>query len=181
MTGDVMSPPNLDRLLVLPSGCGEQNLVRTATNWVVAHYLKTTDQLQDFIAAKIRNNLHTGTVVHLCYTSWEEHIHLSTQIVKWFLLRTKRSMHEYTSSLELTPRLPASVDIPEKFWLFQHLVSYKLQLMVCRHVHDLHTHWYHFHYTHTYSMVLGWLLLFWTPSLALSASTKVTDQLGLPG
>jgi len=59
-TGDVMSPPNLDRLLVLPSGCGEQNLVKIATNWVVAEYLLTTDQLQDFIAVKIRNNIQIG-------------------------------------------------------------------------------------------------------------------------
>ena len=58
--GDVMSPPNLDRLLVLPSGCGEQNLVKIATNWVVAEYLLTTDQLQDFIAVKIRNNIQIG-------------------------------------------------------------------------------------------------------------------------
>jgi len=55
-----MSPPNLDRLLVLPSGCGEQNLVKIATNWVVAEYLLTTDQLQDFIAVKIRNNIQIG-------------------------------------------------------------------------------------------------------------------------
>ena len=58
--GDVMSPPNLDRLLVLPSGCGEQNLVKTATNWVVAEYLQTTEQLQHFTAVKIRNNIQTG-------------------------------------------------------------------------------------------------------------------------
>ena len=58
--GDVMSPPNLDRLLVPPSGCGEQNLVKTATNWVVAEYLQTTEQLQDFTAVKIRNNIQTG-------------------------------------------------------------------------------------------------------------------------
>ena len=58
--GDVMSPPNLDRLLVLPSGCGEQNLVKTATNWVVAEYLVATRQLSDFIAVKIRNNIQRG-------------------------------------------------------------------------------------------------------------------------
>ena len=59
-TGDVMSPPDLDRLLVLPSGCGEQNLVRTAVNWVVAGYLRATGQLQDFLEVKIRNNIMTG-------------------------------------------------------------------------------------------------------------------------
>ena len=55
-----MSPPNLDRLLVLPHGCGEQNLVKTATNWVVAEYLVATRQLSDFIGVKIRNNIQIG-------------------------------------------------------------------------------------------------------------------------
>ena len=61
-SGDIMSPPNLDRLLVLPTGCGEQNLVRLATNWVVADYLVTTEQLSDFIAVKIKNNIQIGTI-----------------------------------------------------------------------------------------------------------------------
>ena len=60
LPGDVMSPPNLDRLLVLPSGCGEQNLVRTSINWVVAEYLEATNQLSDFIAVKVKNNIQTG-------------------------------------------------------------------------------------------------------------------------
>ena len=55
-----MSPPNLDNLLVLPSGCGEQNLVRTATNVAVGWYLVDTRQLSDFIAVKIRNNVQIG-------------------------------------------------------------------------------------------------------------------------
>ena len=58
-----MSPPNLDRLLVLPHGCGEQNLVRMATNWVVADYLVVTEQLSDFIAVKIKENIQTGTIL----------------------------------------------------------------------------------------------------------------------
>ncbi len=61
-SGDIMSPPNLDRLLVLPTGCGEQNLVRLATNWVVADYLVTTEQLSDFIAVKIKNNVQIGMI-----------------------------------------------------------------------------------------------------------------------
>lgn len=55
-----MSPPDLDRLIVLPTGCGEQTLVRTAVNWVVAEYLVSTRQLQDFTAVKIRNNIMKG-------------------------------------------------------------------------------------------------------------------------
>ncbi|XP_064400639.1 C3 and PZP-like alpha-2-macroglobulin domain-containing protein 8 [Halichondria panicea] len=67
VTGDLMSPPDLDRLLVLPSGCGEQNLVRTAVNWVVAGYLQSTGQLQDFLEVKIRNNIMTGYQRQLNY------------------------------------------------------------------------------------------------------------------
>ena len=59
-----MSPPDINRLLVLPSGCGEQNLVKTATNWVVAEYLVATDQLQDFTAVKIMNNIQRGIQYH---------------------------------------------------------------------------------------------------------------------
>ena len=59
-SGDVMSPPNLDRLFVLPSGCGEQNLVKTGVNWLVAQYLDATDQLTDFTAVKIKNNIQKG-------------------------------------------------------------------------------------------------------------------------
>ena len=55
-----MSPPDLDRLLVLPYGCGEQNMVRTGLNWVVAEYLQNTGQLSDHIAVKIRRNILTG-------------------------------------------------------------------------------------------------------------------------
>ncbi len=62
--GDVMStPPNLHQLLVLPSGCGEQNLVKTAVNWLVAEYLNATEQLLDFTAVKIKNNIQIGILL----------------------------------------------------------------------------------------------------------------------
>jgi hypothetical protein len=34
-----------------------------ATNWVVADYLVTTEQLSDFIAVKIKNNIQIGMTV----------------------------------------------------------------------------------------------------------------------
>ena len=61
-TGDVMSPPDLDHLLVLPHGCGEQNMVRFSLNVVTGLYLVHTKQLSDILAVKIRNNLQTGNV-----------------------------------------------------------------------------------------------------------------------
>ncbi len=69
-----MSPPDLDNLLVLPSGCGEQNLVRTATNWVVARYLTATGQLQDFLEVKIKNNLMTGKVHMLYFYAYRDNL-----------------------------------------------------------------------------------------------------------
>ena len=59
-TGDLMSPPNLDNLLVVPSGCGEQNLVKTTNNFVVANYLDSTEQLTGAIAARVRANIMKG-------------------------------------------------------------------------------------------------------------------------
>ncbi len=55
-----MSFPNLDHLLILPSGCGEQNLVKTAINYVVGEYLSAINALQDHVAVKIKNNLQIG-------------------------------------------------------------------------------------------------------------------------
>ena len=55
-----MSPPNLDRLLVLPTGCGEQNMVKTSINMIVGTYLENTEQLSAFIAVKIRKNIDEG-------------------------------------------------------------------------------------------------------------------------
>ena len=59
-TGDLLSPPDLDRLLVLPSGCGEQNMVRFSLNLITGLYLMHTHQLSEYQSVKIRNNLRTG-------------------------------------------------------------------------------------------------------------------------
>ena len=63
-----MSFPNLDHLLVLPSGCGEQNLVKTSVNYVVAKYLSSTSALHDNVAIKIKNNLQIGRI-KIMYTN----------------------------------------------------------------------------------------------------------------
>ena len=58
--GDIASPPNLDNLLILPSGCGEQNLVKLALNSVVANYLQQSVGLSEHTAIRVRFNLQTG-------------------------------------------------------------------------------------------------------------------------
>ena len=46
--GDVMGPTlkNLDRLLTLPFGCGEQNMINFAPNIYILDYLHGTQQLK---------------------------------------------------------------------------------------------------------------------------------------
>jgi prenyltransferase beta subunit len=65
--GDVMSVKNLHNLLVVPSGCGEQSMSRTAINHIVAAYLDSTEQLTDAIRARIMGNLKLGYQRQLNY------------------------------------------------------------------------------------------------------------------
>ena len=58
--GDIASPPNLSHLLVLPYGCGEQNLVKLALNTAVAKYLQQTGGLTKHTVNKVQFNLQTG-------------------------------------------------------------------------------------------------------------------------
>ena len=55
-----MSVKNLHNLLVVPSGCGEQSMSRTAINHIVATYLDSTGQFTDAIRARIMGNLKLG-------------------------------------------------------------------------------------------------------------------------
>ncbi|XP_074757977.1 alpha-2-macroglobulin-like protein 1 [Athene noctua] len=60
--GDIMGPAlqNLDRLLAMPFGCGEQNMVQFAPNIFVLQYLNKTKQLDPEIEDKALNFLRTG-------------------------------------------------------------------------------------------------------------------------
>ena len=61
--GDVMGPAlgGLDQLLTLPTGCGEQNMLRFAPNIYVLEYLTNTGQLTSSVREKAINFLRTGT------------------------------------------------------------------------------------------------------------------------
>lgn len=50
----------LDRLLRMPSGCGEQNMVKFAPNIFVLQYLKATAQLTPKIETKALHYLESG-------------------------------------------------------------------------------------------------------------------------
>jgi len=52
----------LDQLLQLPTGCGEQNMLRFAPNIYVLEYLSNTDQLTSSVRDKAIAFLHTGII-----------------------------------------------------------------------------------------------------------------------
>ncbi|XP_077515294.1 pregnancy zone protein-like isoform X4 [Amblyomma americanum] len=62
VTGDIMGPAikNLDSLVQVPTGCGEQNMVKFTPNVYVLDYLKATGKNQEDIERKAVQNLKTG-------------------------------------------------------------------------------------------------------------------------
>ena len=67
--GDVMGPSlsGLDSLLKLPTGCGEQNMVKFAPNIFVMKYLKKTNSSTGDISLKAMEFLQTGYQRELTY------------------------------------------------------------------------------------------------------------------
>uniref|UniRef100_A0A8C0BJ74 Alpha-2-macroglobulin-like protein 1 n=1 Tax=Buteo japonicus TaxID=224669 RepID=A0A8C0BJ74_9AVES len=61
-TGDIMGNAlqNLDHLLAMPYGCGEQNMVRFAPNIYIQQYLEKSGQLHPDIRAKAQGFLQSG-------------------------------------------------------------------------------------------------------------------------
>ncbi|XP_059187409.1 alpha-2-macroglobulin isoform X2 [Centropristis striata] len=67
--GDLMgrAMKNLDRLLAMPYGCGEQNMVLFAPNIFILNYLKATGQLTENIQDKATRFLESGYQRELTY------------------------------------------------------------------------------------------------------------------
>lgn len=53
---------NLDKLLYMPSGCGEQNLVTIVPRVIALEYLAKSNRLTDNIKAKAIANLRKGNI-----------------------------------------------------------------------------------------------------------------------
>lgn len=60
--GDILGRAlkNLDGLLKMPYGCGEQNMALLAPNIYILQYLKSTEQLTDAILKKATHFLTSG-------------------------------------------------------------------------------------------------------------------------
>ncbi|XP_039360047.1 alpha-2-macroglobulin-like protein 1 isoform X2 [Mauremys reevesii] len=67
--GDIMGTAlqNIDRLLAMPYGCGEQNMVRFAPNIYIQQYLEKSGQLSPEIRDKAKGFLQSGYQRELLY------------------------------------------------------------------------------------------------------------------
>ncbi|XP_033174138.1 pregnancy zone protein [Drosophila mauritiana] len=62
LVGDLLGPvvKNLENLLRLPSGCGEQTMSKLVPNYLVRDYLKSIKKLTPALDARIKRNLQEG-------------------------------------------------------------------------------------------------------------------------
>ncbi|XP_047140669.1 alpha-1-macroglobulin isoform X3 [Hydra vulgaris] len=69
VVGDIMgsSLDNIDNLLEMPSGCGEQNMLKFAPNIFIMNYLRNTKQVNEEIKNKALNFMRTGYQRELTY------------------------------------------------------------------------------------------------------------------
>ncbi|XP_069677480.1 CD109 antigen-like isoform X2 [Periplaneta americana] len=67
--GDILGPSiqNLDSLIKMPFGCGEQNMLNFVPNIVVIEYLKNTNQLTQAVEGKALKFMETGYQQELTY------------------------------------------------------------------------------------------------------------------
>ncbi|GJQ65984.1 hypothetical protein Trydic_g4077 [Trypoxylus dichotomus] len=70
VSSDILGPmfQNLENILVVPTGCGEQTMATLTPNLYVLQYLKANDALTDEIKAKILINLEIGYQRMLTYS-----------------------------------------------------------------------------------------------------------------
>lgn len=73
-TGDILGTAldNIDELLQMSSGCGEQNMVHFAPNVFITRYLQETGQLTPEIKQKAIGYLESGECIsaHAGLSSW---------------------------------------------------------------------------------------------------------------
>ncbi|KAL5012796.1 hypothetical protein ScPMuIL_011347 [Solemya velum] len=71
--GDYMGTTlsNLERLIRMPTGCGEQIMINFAPDVFIANYLKASNQLTPVLLDKITRYLHKGYQRELSYQHWD--------------------------------------------------------------------------------------------------------------
>ena len=111
--GDILGRAlkNLDGLLKMPYGCGEQNMALLAPNIYILQYLKSTEQLTDAILKKANHFLSSG----------EE-----PDRDVW----NKEELKERWRCCLSSPRVPEAAELQTPRWRFQHIRNRRRQHLV---------------------------------------------------
>ncbi|NXF85607.1 A2ML1 protein, partial [Eubucco bourcierii] len=122
MIGDIMGPAlqNLDRLLQMPFGCGEQNMVQFAPNIFILQYLNKTKQLNTEIEDKALEFLRKGYQRQLLYKhddgSYSAFGKADNQSNTWLTAFVARSFGQASSHIYIDKNHVQSA----LFWLQKH-------------------------------------------------------------
>ncbi|EDK99894.1 cDNA sequence BC048546, isoform CRA_b, partial [Mus musculus] len=73
IVGDILgvAMQNLESLLQMPYGCGEQNIAQLASDVYILDYLKATDQLTEELKSKAQRLLSNGYQNHLSFKNYD--------------------------------------------------------------------------------------------------------------
>ncbi|KAJ6649478.1 CD109 antigen [Pseudolycoriella hygida] len=100
---------NLDRLIYMPSGCGEQNMLKFVPNIFVRNYLKALNQLTDDLEEKTRLNLEIGYQRQLAYRhsngSFSAFGRQDRRGSTWLTAFVARSFQQASKHIDIEPKI----------------------------------------------------------------------------
>lgn len=116
VVGDLLGPllNNLENLVRLPLGCGEQVTSAMAPNLIVLEYLKKTNQLKSTVENKLQRNLETGYQRLLSYRnedgsfsafSWLRSPHEKTNGSTWLTSYVVRALNHVADHIKVDPKI----------------------------------------------------------------------------
>ena len=109
VTGDIMAPTlqNIDNLVNLPMGCGEQNMARLVPNIYLLQYLTATGRQEPALERKARMYIKIGFIRQQeyrhddgSYSIWDKGI-----VTTWLTAFVLKSFIEASSMVSLTDPL----------------------------------------------------------------------------
>ncbi|XP_055348356.1 CD109 antigen-like [Paramacrobiotus metropolitanus] len=109
VVGDILGAAmnNLDKLIRLPTGCGEQNMATTTPNLVVAKYLKQLNQLSETQRLKLVSNMQLGYQQELTfrhtdgsYSAWGNFDPIGSTWLTAYVVRVFSEATEFVPSIE---------------------------------------------------------------------------------
>lgn len=111
LVGDILGPTvkNLGNLIYMPSGCGEQNMLKFVPNIIVRNYLKAIGQLSEDLEEKTRLNLEIGYQRQLAFRhsngSFSAFGRQDRRGSTWLTAFVARSFHQASKHINIEPRI----------------------------------------------------------------------------